>query len=304
MSKKVLLATVALFGLISLPAIAAEPTDDPIAAKVNGATIKRSEVLRELQFAAPQLSQLPIQEIFPKLAEKMALTKAVAEKGYADGLQKDPEVVARLKSLESQLVAEAYIQKKIEPKITEAEIKKRYNELAAKYKPQEEVRARHILITPKFAANATAKEKEEANAAAKAEAEKILKEIQGGADFAKLAEEKSSDTGSAKSGGDLGYFLKEAMVKPFADAAFNIKPGNVGKEVVKTDFGYHIIKVEDKRKSAAPSLEEVKPGVVQQLGQQFATDEIENIRKKAKIELFDLEGKPVAAEPAAKDTKK
>ncbi|MCL2474360.1 MAG: peptidylprolyl isomerase [Alphaproteobacteria bacterium] len=296
MSKKVLLATVALLGFMSVPAMAAETADDPVAAKVNGAVIKRSEVLKELQFAAPQLSQLPIKEIFPKLAEKMALTKAVSEKGYADGLQKDPEVVARLKTIEAQLVAEAYIQKQVEPKITEARIKARYDELAAKYKPQDEVRARHILITPKFGPNATAKEKADADAAAKAEAETILKEVQGGADFAKVAEEKSSDVGSAKSGGDLGYFLKESMVKPFADAAFTINPGTIGKDIVKTDFGYHIIKVEDKRKSKAPPLEEVKAGIIQQLGQQLANEEIEAVEKKAKIEIFDFDGKPVPKE--------
>lgn len=216
--------------------------------------------------------------IFPQLLERKIVTKLVADKGFADKLDSSAEVKAALEEAKVQLVAQAYVQKAVRPKITEAKVKSRYDDLAAKFKPQDEVRARHILV----------KTEDEANA--------ILKQLKDGADFAKLAEEKSEDKGSGKQGGDLGYFAKEAMVKPFADAAFDMKAGEVSTKPVKTEFGYHIIKVEDKRKSAAPALSEVRAQIENQLGQELTAELIKDIQAKAKIEKFDMDGKPVKAE--------
>ena len=221
------------------------------------------------------MQQLPPQMIYPQILQKLIATKVVAQKGYAEGLQNDKDVKARVKELENQVVAEAYIHKEVEPKITDAKIKERYDQLAAKFKPQDEVRARHILV----------KTEDEAN--------DIIKQLKAGADFAKLAEDKSKDTGSAKQGGDLGYFVHDAMVKPFADAAFAMKVGEVSSVPVKTDFGYHIIKIEDKRKSSPPPIAEVKDQISNQLGQELANDEVKSLEAKAKIEKFDINGQPI-----------
>lgn len=277
MSKKLLLASTALLlSSLALPSFAAE--SDPVVARVNGAEIHKSEIMRELQGAGPQASQMPLAMVFPQLLERRIVTKLIADKGFADKLDSTPEVKAALEEAKAQLVAQAYVQKAVRPKITEAKIKSRYDELAAKFKPQDEVRARHILV----------KTEDEANA--------ILKQLKDGTDFAKLAEEKSEDKGSGKQGGDLGYFAKEAMVKPFADAAFDMKAGEVSTKPVKTEFGYHIIKVEDKRKSSAPPLSEVRGQIENQLGQEMTADLIKEIQAKAKIEKFDMDGKPVKAE--------
>jgi len=280
MSKKVLLATVALLGSLAMPVLAAAPAPagDPVVARVNGEEIHRSDVMREMQMAGPRLQQLPPQMVYPQILQQLVITKVVAQKGYADGTQNDKDVKARVKGLEAQVVAEAYVHKQVEPKITDAKIKERYDLRAAKYKPEDEVRARHILVKTE------------------AEANEILKQLKGGADFAKLAEEKSKDTGSAKRGGDLDYFVHDAMVPPFADAAFALKVGEISSAPVKTDFGYHIIKIEDKRKSAFPPIAEIKEQIVSELGQEIANDEVKSLESKAKIEKFGIDGSPLKTE--------
>lgn len=285
MSKKIILGTAALISLIALPALAADSAD-PVVARVNGEEIHRSDVVRQLQMAGPQVQQIPPQMIYPQILQKMVTTKVVSQKGYAEGLQNDKEVKQRLKDLEAQVVAEAYIHKQIEPKITDAKIKERYGELSAKFKPQDEVRARHILV----------KTEDEGNA--------IIKELKGGADFAKLAGEKSKDTGSAKQGGDLGYFLRDSMVKAFADAAFAMKNGEISDKPVKTEYGYHIIKVEDRRKSSPPPMEEVKEQIANQLGQEMTNETVKSMEAKAKIEKFSLDGSPLPAKADKADKAK
>lgn len=283
MTKKLLLASVALLSALTLPSLAAlaAPADDaakgtdPVVARVNGEEIHRSDVMRELQMAGPQMQQLPPQMIYPQILQKMIATKIVSQKAYADGLQNEKEVKDRVKELEAQVVAEAYVHKQVEPKITDAKLKERYDQLSAKFKPQDEVRARHILV----------KTEDEAN--------DIIKQLKGGADFAKLATDKSKDTGSAKQGGDLGYFAHDAMVKPFADTAFAMKVGEISDKPVKTDFGYHVIKVEDKRKSSPPPMAEVKDQIANQLGQELANDTVKALEAKAKIERFNIDGTPM-----------
>lgn len=280
MSKPVLLASAAIMlGVMSLPVLAA---DDPVVARVNGAEIHRSDVEREVQMLGPQAQQVPLQMLYPQVLQRMVATKLVSAQGYAQKLQNSDEVKSKMKDAEMQIVAEAYVHKTVQPRITDAKIKARYDELAAKYKPQDEVRARHILVKTEDAAN------------------DILKQLKDGADFAKLATDKSEDKGSAKQGGDLGYFAHDAMVKPFADAAFGMKVGEVSDKPVKTDFGYHIIKVEDKRKSSAPPLAEVKDQIVNKLGQEETDALVKELQAKAKVEKFNLDGTPMKAADASK----
>jgi len=284
MSKLLRVAALALaLGALAHPSLAAD--SDPVVARVNGSPITRSVVVRELQNMGAQAQQIPPQMIYPQLLEKAIVTKLVSSKGYAQKLQNDPEVKARMKDVEAQIVADAYIRKTVQPKITEAKLKKRYEQLAAKFKPEDEVRARHILVPTEK------------------EAEELLKQIKDGADFAKLASEKSKDTGSMKQGGDLGYFTRGAMVKPFADAAFAMKVGDVSEKPVKTDFGYHIIKLEDRRKSSPPPMAEVKDQLTNQVGQEIVQEMIKNMEKKAKIERFNIDGSPLKEKPESKDKK-
>jgi len=286
MTNMLRVATLALaLGVLAVPAVAADKAADgadPVVARVNGTAIARSEVIRELQSMGPQAQNLPPNVLYPQLLDKMIVTKMISEKGYAAKMQSDPEVKERLKDAEAQIVADVYVRKTIAPKISDDKIKARYDELVGKYKPEDEVRARHILVQTQ------------------AEAEDLIKQIKGGADFAKLATEKSKDTGSSKQGGDLGYFTHNVMVKPFAEAVFAMKVGDVTDKPVKTDFGFHVIKLEDRRKSSPPPLAEVKDQIVNQVGQELVSQMIKDMKSKAKIEKFNIDGTPMKDEPKKK----
>lgn len=288
MSKLLRCAALALaLSAMALPAMAADAPagGDPVLARVNGAEIHRSDIAREMMTLGPQAQQMPMQMLYPQLLEKAVVTKLLATQGYKDKLDATAEVKQRVKDAESQIVADAYVHKMVQPKLTDSAVKSRYDELVKKFKPEDEVRARHILVPTE------------------AEADDILKQLKDGADFAKLATEKSKDTGSAKQGGDLGYFTKAVMVKPFADAVFAMKTGELSEKPVKTDFGYHIIKVEDRRKSSPPPMAEVKEQIMNQLGQELASKMIKDIQDKAKIERFNLDGSPMKAPAEDKKSK-
>jgi peptidyl-prolyl cis-trans isomerase C len=275
MSKTLRIAFAALaIGAVTTPVLAADATD-PVVARVNGTELHRSDVGRELQAMGPQAQKIPPQMLYPEVLNKMIATDIVSTQGYAQKLQNDPEVKSQLKGAEAQIVAQVYVRRTVAPKITEAKIKERYDQLSSKFKPQDEVRARHILVPSEDEANA------------------IIKQLQGGADFAKLAQEKSHDTGSSKNGGDLGYFTHDVMVKQFAEAAFAMKPGEVSDKPIKTEFGYHVIKVEDKRKSAPPPLSEVHDEIANQIGQEMTAELVKSLEAKAKIERFNIDGTPL-----------
>jgi len=285
-TRRLAVMTVAL-ALMASPAMAEEKAagGDPVIARANGQEIHRSDMMNELKLMGPQAQQMPMQMLYPQLLQKMIMLKVVSGQGYAQKLQNDKEVKDRMKNAEEQIVADVYVRRAVQPKITDDKIKKRYDELAAKYKPEDEVRARHILVP------------------AEAEAKDLLKQLKDGADFAKLAAEKSRDTGSSKQGGDLGYFPRGAMVKPFADAAFGMKTGEVSEKPVKTDFGYHIIKVEDRRKSSAPPLAEVKDQIAAQVEQELVAQLVKDLEAKAKIERFNPDGSPLKETEPAREKK-
>ncbi|QJE73834.1 peptidylprolyl isomerase [Aerophototrophica crusticola] len=258
------------------PAPAAE---DVTVAKVNGKEIKRSEVISFLQQLGPQAQQIPLQQAYPLVIDQLVATRLVSDAGYKAKLQDSAEVKEQLKRAEEQFVQQAYLRKEIDAKLTDAVIKKKYDEYVKANPPQDEVRARHILVKDK------------------AEAEALIKQIAGGADFAKLAGEKGTD-GTKDQGGDLGYFTKDQMVAPFAEAAFAMKAGEVSKTPVQTEFGFHVIKVEDKRKQTLPTFEQAKGELRAAAAQDIAEEVVANLRKTAKVETFDLEGKPLPAAPA------
>ena len=167
--------------------------------------------------------------------------------------------------------------------ITDSEVKAFYDNNPDKFNKPEAIRASHILITVKPDADEAQKK------AARAEIEKIQARIKAGEDFAKLAKENSKDPGSKENGGDLGFFTKGQMVKPFEDAAFALKPGMVS-DIVETQFGYHIIKVTDRKAAGKYSLDEIKTKLQAFLEeakvQQDISDYVKALKEKAKIELF------------------
>ena len=256
-------------------------SDSTVVARVNGDTVTAGEVKKELDQLPPQLQQVPMQAIYPQLLEQLVIEHAVHQAGAAQKLEDDATVKARVKDAEAKIVADEYIRRQVKAQVTDAQLQKQYDDYKKAFKGETEVKASHILVKTE------------------AEADDIIKQLKGGADFAKLAAEKSQDKAAAKRGGDLGYFKKGDMVQAFADAAFAMKPGDVSQKPVKSEFGYHVIKVVDKRESQPLPLEQIKPQLEAKADQAAAQSVVKGILAKAKIERFQMDGTPLPAQPAA-----
>jgi peptidyl-prolyl cis-trans isomerase C len=205
--------------------------------------------------------------------------KLIASAGRAAKVADEAEVKRKVADYEDRMVQETYLNRAVKAKLTDEALRKRYETFIADNPPQEEVRARHILV------------------ATEAAAKDIIADLRKGGDFAAIAKSKSTD-GSAKEGGDLGFFTREEMVPEFSEVAFALKAGETSKEPVKTQFGFHVIKVEQRRKSAPPSFEDTKEQLTSELSQELIAEVVDNLRVKAKIERFDLDGKPMTDGPA------
>jgi peptidyl-prolyl cis-trans isomerase C len=204
----------------------------------------------------------------------------VAQKAKADKLDQTPEFAKKLAYQKEKLLMESLLGQIAKTAVTDAALKATYDEAAKAQKPEPEIHARHILV------------KEES------EAKEALKRVKGGEDFAKVAKEISKDPGSE--GGDLGWFTKDRMVPEFADAAFKLEPGTIS-EPVKSPFGWHIIKVEEKRQTSFPPFDEVKDQVARYVVQKAQSELVVELRKTAKIERMEPPPSE-AAKPGAPKT--
>jgi peptidyl-prolyl cis-trans isomerase C len=240
---------------------------DPVIARVNGVDIKQSDLAlaeedvgADVQAASPEAKR---EHLISYLADIIMVTQAADKKNLAD----NPDFKRRLAFLRSKLLMGYELQQEAKTALTDEALKQTYDEAVKSMSGQEEVRARHILV-----------EGED-------EAKAIIEQLKGGADFAKLAKEKSKDPGAAE-GGDLGYFTKDQMVPEFADVAFKMYPGQLSNPV-KTQFGWHVIKVEDKRIKQPPEFEKVKDQIEAYLARKAQSDFIAKLRQSAKVERLD-----------------
>lgn len=257
------------------PQIEIEP-GNPVIAKVGGEDITRLQLLEYIQTLPPQTQQLPLEQLFLFAQEQIINAGVVTLKAKDVNLDSDPEVKRQLELAKEQITRTVYLQNAIEARVTEERVKEAYDKYVATFPDVEEVKASHILVDDK------------------SEAESIIEALQGGADFAALAAEKSKDTSSA-SNGDLGYFLKSDVVPPFGEAAFSAEVGTLVAEPVKSDFGYHVIKVTDKRKRQPVSLEAATPELSARLRQAAANEVISAWREEVGVERFDVNGKPITS---------
>ena len=258
---------------VSAQSPAPKSDTDPVVAKVNGETIRRSEVLETQKLLPPQYRNLPLEQIYPLLLDEMIDSRLATSEARRMKLQNDPQVKRRIANAEDQILREAYFDREVSKTLTDQELRKRYDEIVAAMPKQDEIRARHIVV----------KTKEEAEA--------IIKQLQAGGDFATIAKEKSGD-GSKDEGGDLGYFTQDAVVPAFWAAARGLKPGEITKAPVETEFGWHVIQVEDIRPVQPPPFDSVREQLYTQLSRQIIAEQLEKLRNKAKVERFNLDGTP------------
>ncbi len=255
------------------PALSA---NDKIVARVNGVPITESDLAlaeedmgQEIQQVAPDKKR---DHLIAYLADIIMVTKAADQKKLGESA----DFKRRLAFLRNKLLMGVALQDEVKSALTEEAYRKVYDEAVKSMAAQEEVRARHILV-----------ESEE-------EAKAIVEQLKGGADFATLAKEKSKDPGTAE-GGDLGYFSKEQMVPEFAEVAFKMYPGQVSNPV-KTQFGWHVIKLEDKRTRAVPEFDKVKDQIETYLTRKAQTEFVAKLRQSGKIERLDKPAEDKKAE--------
>ena len=303
--KKTILTTIALTLVASIgvaqdkPAATAAPAPaataaqaDPIVIAAGGLSIRQSEfesALKSLPAEYQQYAQGPGKRQF---AEDYLRMKMLASEGMKSGLDKDPEVVAQLALMKENLVAQAQLTK-IEKGITlsEDELKKKYEENRNQY---EQVKARHILIAFKGSPAAQEGKPELTEEQAKAKADELHKQLAAGSSFDELAKKESDDVGSGARGGDLGAFGRGQMVPEFEKAAFEAKVGDL-TPVVRTQFGYHIIKVDEH--SSTP-YEQIKPTLEKGERQARMQAKLEEMKTNAKVTFNDTYVGVVPTPPA------
>ncbi len=242
------------------------PKGQEVVAQVGPYKLTKAEFEEMIKNAPPQIQMLLAhqpglkQGLLRRWAEVTLLALAARE----DGLDKDPQVKARIQDVVDRILAQEYLSKEVLPKVkpvSDQEVKAYYEKHKKEFVQPEAIHARHILIP--VAQNASPKEVK----AALKKAEMIRKRALNGESFAKLAKEYSADPGTKDKGGDLGFFTKGQMIEDFEKAAFALKPGQISKPI-RTAFGFHIIKVEEVRPATQKSFAEVKDQIREQLQQQ------------------------------------
>jgi peptidyl-prolyl cis-trans isomerase C len=244
--------------------------EDAVVAKINGKEIRESDIALAEAEVGQEVANMPAANRRRLLLEFVIEMRLFADAADGASLTSGPEFDQRLAYWNTRAKRDAFYEKSVKGAISEAVAQGIYDDKVKMIPAEDEVEARHILVDTEEKAN------------------EVYEKVGKGEDFAKLAADYSNDPGSKADGGKLGYFAKGQMVKEFEDVAFALKKGEVSKPV-KSKFGWHVIKVEDRRQKALPTFAEVKGQImnsmVQQKGQQVATD----LRGKANIEYVDSE---------------
>ena len=268
------LGALALAAALVAPAATLRAQDsDPVIARANGVDIRQSD----LAFADEEIGGNVPAQMTPEqkreylityLADVIVLAQAAEQQRLGD----KPEVQHQVAFERNKVLMEALLRNAGKAALTDDAMHKVYDEAVKKMTSEEEVHARHILV------------------ASEDEAKAIEAQLKGGADFAAIAKEKSKDPGAAN-GGDLGYFTKDQMVPEFAEAAFKLDKGQIS-DPVHTQFGWHIIKVEDKRIKPTPTFDQVKGQIENFVTHRAQAELVDNLRKSAKIERLDQPAVP------------
>jgi peptidyl-prolyl cis-trans isomerase C len=246
----------------------AKTADDPVVARVNGQPIHRSTVLEFYNQLPPQMAQIPLEQIVPGIINELAARRLLSDAAEKAKLGDNADVKKQLQAAREQVLQQAYLDRKVKEEVTDAKMKARYDELIKQQPSQEEVHARHILVS------------------SEADAKAALDEVKKGADFTEVSKKRSTGP-TAATGGDLGFFTQDKMVPAFAEAAFKLQPGQVTEAPVQTQFGWHIIKVEARRKSEPPKFEDVRSQVYEMMSGEAVEKLVADLRKGAKIETLD-----------------
>ncbi len=274
-----------ILALAATPALAqkSKPAGDPVVARVNGQAITRLDVEIVYNRLPPDVRQhVTLEQAYPRIRNQLIAMKLATQAAEKARIEANPVVKKQLEIAREQVLGDAYLASIAQKEVTKEKIQAAYAEYAKEAPKHEEIKARHILVS------------------SEKEAEDIIAQLKKGADFATLAKEKSIDPAGKASGGDLGWFTKEEMVPEFADAAFALKKGQFTEKPVHTQFGWHVIQVEDRRPGKALPYDQVAPRLAQQLAEKAGDERLKQLSQTGKIEVFSLDGsKPPPANAAA-----
>jgi peptidyl-prolyl cis-trans isomerase C len=272
---------------VAVTGSACAQNSDPVVARVNGAEIKSSDLAIAEEEVGSQMPPMSAEGkrdyLITYLSDMMLVAKAAEDKKMAD----DAGFKRRLAYMRNKLLMESLLHDEMKSAMTDEAMHKVYDDATKQMTGEQEVHARHILV-----------ETED-------EAKTVLAELKKGTDFAELARLKSKDPGAKAEGGDLGYFTKDQMVPEFAETAFKLEKGQLS-EPVKTQFGWHVIRVDDKRERPIPSFDQVKDQIQTYVSRKAQSEVISKLRQSAKIERADAkpaDAKPADAKPAEPEKK-
>ncbi|MBR1399341.1 MAG: peptidyl-prolyl cis-trans isomerase [Alphaproteobacteria bacterium] len=243
-----------------------------VAAVINGEQITVAEV-KELYEENPQIkAQVPFEEFYSRALDVIVNSKLALQAATKANIQATPEYQKELATVQDELARKVYIDKQVAARVTDEAVKSFYDNYVSEFKSAKEVKAKHILVDTEDMAK------------------EIIAKLDKKAKFDDLAKEYSKDQA------DLGYFTADMMVPEFSEAAFAMEKGSYSKEPVKTEFGYHVILVEDVRDSQPLPLAEVADQIKNNLAQQAVEDVVADLRNNAQIDKYDLNGKKIKEE--------
>ena len=251
---------------------------NPVVAKIGEDEITRMDIFNFIQTLPPQTRQLPMQQLFPMATAQVVNMRLVNEKSQKAKIDNDPLVKERLEAAKREIIPAVYLQRAVEKAIDEERLQSAYDTYTRNFPQTEEVKARHILVEDETKAT------------------DLIKQLSEGGSFEELAKEHSTDT-TSENGGLLGYFVQAEVVPEFGSAAFTQEIGAVSEKPIKSQFGYHIIKVEEKRMRPPASFEQAKPFLQGQLRQIVTNEIVQKWRDEAGVVVFDINGNDI--EPAS-----
>lgn len=275
----------------ALPAVSGRAiAEDKVVATINGMPITDADLAIADSEVGADMGSMPAVQKRMSLLEFLIDNQLFAEAADSEKLGQGADFETRLKYLKRRALRELYFEKVIKASVSDADARKLYDDQVKLIKPEEEVSARHILV-----------ETED-------KAKELKEKIKAGGDFVALAKENSKDPGSKEDGGNLGYFGHGQMVPQFEEVVFKLAKGDVS-DPVKTQFGWHLIKIEDKRMKQPPAFDIVKDRIIQSQLLQKAQQSAVALRAKSKIEFVDpeiktaIEERNKQLEPKADDKK-
>jgi len=252
-----------LFSIMFLKATQAQ--NIPIVANVNNEDISLETMIHAMNELPPEIQSQPFMSYYEDLLERVIDIKLFAQEGKKMKLNEEPSVRAAIDFVIEKVLMQAFLSKYVQENIKEENLKASYNNFIADETSREEIKASHILMDTE------------------SEAIDVINMLNNGDDFAELAKNKSTGP-SGPSGGDLGWFKRGQMVPPFEKAAFSLNKNEITQRPVQTQFGWHVIKIFDKRIPEAPSYESMKSKLIQDLERKIVSKKIQDLRNDALIE--------------------